>query len=675
MQSSVSNRSKFHPIQFLGSMNLAISLLVIIAIASIIGTILKQNQPYTDYQIKFGSFWFEIFRSLGLYDVYSAIWFLLILAFLVLSTATCVGRNTPGILRELRHFRESIQAKSLLAMKHKADLTTDLPPDQAEILAQQILKNQGFKYRSKTDAEHRVVAGMKGSANHLGYWFTHIGLIVILLGAGILDNGRLGIMIGEWLGKLKPETRNVPADQVPPISQLPVSNRAYRGSVDIPEGSQANIIFIPVRDGYLVQNLPFSVEVKDFRVEHYSTGMPKSFESDIVLYDKNLKEPLKTTISVNHPLVYKDIAIYQANFGDGGSQVNLQLLPFNPHDKLQALTGNVFRDYKVASNDKKYTLELTDFRLFNINDMEDANGKPIKRNVGPSVNFKLRDATGQAIEYQNYFNPIPIKNHTYFISGMRSSPGEPFRYLHIPADAKGTPNRFIAFLTMLQDTELLRRLAQETTHATLPSNAERAQDLEGQMVNAMVQLTQTFVKKGADGIAEEINQRFATDKQAEASKAYMTILHTSLRTVYQEMLRQEGHTDTITDADWDFLDDSIMAIDKISAYGSPWFIQPASFKQIEASGLQITRSPGQSVVYFGSAMLVLGVFLLFYVAHRRVWVWLKPTENNQTEIVVAGTSNRNLPEFEHYFEHLQGLFRKAMNSKQEVQHVDAAGNH
>lgn len=77
------------------------------------------------------------------------------------------------------------------------------------------------------------------------------------------------------------------------------------------------------------------------------------------------------------------------------------------------------------------------------------------------------------------------------------------------------------------------------------------------MVNAMVQLTQTFVNKGADGISQEISQRFATDKQAEASKAYMTILHTSLRTVYQEMLRQEGHADKVTEADWDFLDDSI----------------------------------------------------------------------------------------------------------------------
>lgn len=42
--------------------------------------------------------------------------------------------------------------------------------------------------------------------------------------------------------------------------------------------------------------------------------------------------------------------------------------------QVAALTGNVFRNYKVASTDKKYTLELTDFRLFNINDMEDANG-------------------------------------------------------------------------------------------------------------------------------------------------------------------------------------------------------------------------------------------------------------------------------------------------------------
>jgi ResB protein required for cytochrome c biosynthesis len=69
-------------IRFLGSMNLAITLLVAVAIASIIGTVLQQNQPYPDYVIKFGPFWFEVFKSLDLFDVYSSVWFLVIFRFL-----------------------------------------------------------------------------------------------------------------------------------------------------------------------------------------------------------------------------------------------------------------------------------------------------------------------------------------------------------------------------------------------------------------------------------------------------------------------------------------------------------------------------------------------------------------------------------------------------------------
>ena len=59
-------------LEFLGSMNLAVMLLVAVSIASVVGTVLKQNQPYTDYVIKFGPFWFQVFEKLGLYDVYSA---------------------------------------------------------------------------------------------------------------------------------------------------------------------------------------------------------------------------------------------------------------------------------------------------------------------------------------------------------------------------------------------------------------------------------------------------------------------------------------------------------------------------------------------------------------------------------------------------------------------------
>ncbi|MGD8925374.1 MAG: cytochrome c biogenesis protein ResB, partial [Thioalkalispiraceae bacterium] len=66
-KTEVSRRSVI--LDFLGSMNLAITLLVIIAIAAAIGTVLQQNQPYTDYVAKFGPFWHEFFLTLNLYDI------------------------------------------------------------------------------------------------------------------------------------------------------------------------------------------------------------------------------------------------------------------------------------------------------------------------------------------------------------------------------------------------------------------------------------------------------------------------------------------------------------------------------------------------------------------------------------------------------------------------------
>jgi cytochrome c biogenesis protein len=657
---------------FLGSMNLAISLLVVLAIASIIGTLLKQNQPFTDYQIKFGPFWFDLFKSIGLYDVYAAGWFLAILAALVISITTCIGRNTPGILRELRHFRENVQEKSLRAMKHQLSLSSPMSNTEAQALAERILHAQGFKTRQKIADDHVIIAGMKGRSNHWGYWLTHIGMVVILLGAGILDNSGLAIRLGELSGTLKPETRNIPAANVPAISQLPADNTAFRGSVDIPEGSHANIIFLPVRDGYLVQHLPFDVEVKDFRVEHYSTGMPKSFESDLIIHDKDLAKPLETTISVNHPLVYKGVSIYQANFGDGGSTVNLRLHPFSSQYAAQDVEGNIFRDYKLSSSAQSYTLELKDFRLFNINDMEDASGKVKKRNIGPSVTFKLRDATGQATEYQNYMSPVNLKGQNYFISGMRASPGEPFRYLHIPLDAKGSVDRFMLFLSNLQNSELVKKSAIETTQSSMQQAKMQNPTVEAQVIESMVNLTSIFASKGSEGIMQEITARFPEDKREAASEAFMKVLNASMRGVYQQTLKQAGVTGELSDTDWLFFDDSLMAIDKISAYGSPWFVQLTNFKQIEASGLQITRSPGKNVVYFGSVMLTIGVFLLFYVAHRRIWVWIKPVGENQSEVVMAGSSNRNLPEFEHYFERLQNIFRQTIG--QEVKHEHSTAN-
>ena len=117
---------------FFSSMRFAVALLSLLALASVIGTVLQQNQAEVAYVVEFGPFWHQIFRFLGLYDVYSAPWFVAILAFLMLSTGLCLWRNIPPFLREMKSFRLSASARSLAAMKHSTLLAAAPAPEIAE---------------------------------------------------------------------------------------------------------------------------------------------------------------------------------------------------------------------------------------------------------------------------------------------------------------------------------------------------------------------------------------------------------------------------------------------------------------------------------------------------------------------------------------------------------------
>jgi cytochrome c biogenesis protein ResB len=68
-------------------MRFAIALLTIICIVSAIGTVIKQGEPLVNYVDQFGPFWADVFGAIGLYRIYSTPWFLIILAFLVVSTS------------------------------------------------------------------------------------------------------------------------------------------------------------------------------------------------------------------------------------------------------------------------------------------------------------------------------------------------------------------------------------------------------------------------------------------------------------------------------------------------------------------------------------------------------------------------------------------------------------
>ncbi|CAN8142503.1 cytochrome c biogenesis protein [uncultured Thiomicrorhabdus sp.] len=211
------NKKPSQIMNFLGSMNLAVTLLVMLSIASVIGTVLQQNQSFQDYIIKFGPFWTEVFNSLGLFQVYGAAWFILVLVFLLISTSVCVARNGPGFMKDMKQFSEKLSQTAIKHQTNNRQFNTDISLDDQQKVAQLVLEKHGYKTKiHQRDDGSVTVAGLKGSWNRLGYIFTHISIIVICLGA-LLDSNLL-LKYRELTGDLIPETRTVSLDQIPKTS-------------------------------------------------------------------------------------------------------------------------------------------------------------------------------------------------------------------------------------------------------------------------------------------------------------------------------------------------------------------------------------------------------------------------------------------------------------------------
>ncbi|MFT3858327.1 MAG: cytochrome c biogenesis protein ResB [Aquabacterium sp.] len=513
--------------ELLSSMRFAITLLTVICIASAIGTVVKQGEPFVNYVDQFGPLWAEVFGAIGLYRIYSTPWFLVILAFLVISTSLCIARNTPKILTDLRTFKEHVRSKGLEAFPHKASgrLGQSLAQSQEKVL--QLLGQQGWQIKTeqRTEAVNGeaglMVAARLGRANKLGYIAAHSAIVLVCLG-GLFD-GEMIVNVQAWAQNLKPFKG---ADTVPEDGRLSEANPAYRASLYVPEGLRNNNAVINLEKGMLVQPLPFEVELRKFKVDYYETGMPKRFASDIVIHDPREKEPKAFTVEVNHPVQYQGVTIFQSSFQDGGSLVHLR-----PHNLwardaqeqplFDAIVGGKPRPLPMTGpngQQMSLNLEVTDLRVINVENMaaakkkaEKADGKSADAadsgdgstdvrgvnletltkhlgsgakpagdkqmvNVGPSITYKLRDQAGQAREYQNYMAPIHLNGQTVFLLGVRDSPNEGFRYLRVPADENMSLQGWIRLRHALNDADLRIEAARRFGKMAAPADRPELQE-------------------------------------------------------------------------------------------------------------------------------------------------------------------------------------------------------
>ena len=82
-------------------MSTAVGVLAILAVFSVVGTLIPQSRSPQFYDATYGPDGADLIHLLGLDNVYSAWWFLAMAAFLVLSVSVCLTRNGPRLWRNM----------------------------------------------------------------------------------------------------------------------------------------------------------------------------------------------------------------------------------------------------------------------------------------------------------------------------------------------------------------------------------------------------------------------------------------------------------------------------------------------------------------------------------------------------------------------------------------------
>jgi len=261
---------------FFSSVRLTIALLIIIALAAIVGTVVPQQDTAREAFQKLPPALAGVLKILQLSDLYHSAWFLLLMALLTVNLVVCSLNRLPSSLRLYRRKPDPARAGLYEDLSPDRILVAGGSPEDETGKMERVLgKSFGSAERKQTD-QATYLWGHRGAWSYFGVYVIHAGVLVIILGA----------VIGSILG--------------------------FDGNVNIPEGGSADRI--ELRGGKGAMDLGFSVTCDKFSVEFYDSGMPKLYQSDLsFLRDGQIQA--RGSLMVNHPLEFNGISFYQSSYG------------------------------------------------------------------------------------------------------------------------------------------------------------------------------------------------------------------------------------------------------------------------------------------------------------------------------------------------------------------------
>jgi len=83
---------------------------------------------------------------------------------------------------------------------------------------------------------------------------------------------------------------------------------------------------------------------------------------------------------------------------------------------------------------------------------------------------------------------------------------------------------------------------------------------------------------------------------------------------------------------------------------------------VEYTGLQVSKDPGVGIIYFACIIMVIGLFIAFFMSHKKIWIRIT-NEKNSVRIILGGSASKNRFSFEKKIERILSRASRAMQRR------------
>jgi cytochrome c biogenesis protein len=353
------------------SVKFAIVIFSLIALTSIVGTVLEQRaEPARNIVIlskifgeTLGPTVYSLLNSLGFMDMYHSWWFRVLLVLFSTNLIICSLDRLPRIWKLAREPIQPMTAERLEMVGMRREVSLKGKPEKVRDAVTGAIKAIGFSCAETKEERGYQFYSQKGSYTRLGVYLTHLSIILILAGALI------GISFG-FKGFMNiPEGRTYPFAFVGPVSLSPGEEQERERMLNALEASWGNVSkasgllgmkedeFRKKLGKYGVLPLGFSIRCDNFDVEFYANSqMPKEYKSWLTVIDDG-KEVERKSIEVNDPLTYKGITFYQANYGTLPNTPGLVVLKVTSNSGASEIKRlNIGESFTIPGTDTEGTV-------------------------------------------------------------------------------------------------------------------------------------------------------------------------------------------------------------------------------------------------------------------------------------------------------------------------------